>query len=92
MHQRGALAVTTRPERPGLDRDAGIGENFGSEVGRAMKFAPVIGRVFHEYRKIAIRRLVRVAACPGAGSNRKKLGVDDTEGARRMIKELAGSA
>jgi hypothetical protein len=86
MHQRGAPAVTTRPEWHGFDKDAGIGENFGFEVGQAMKFAPVIGQIFQEYRKIAIRHLARVAACAGAGGNRMKLGVDDTEGARRVIK------
>ena len=65
MHQRRALGVTARPERPGLDRDAGIGENFGSEVGRAMKFAPVIGQIFQEYRNIGLYAPYRDGAGPG---------------------------
>ena len=66
MHQGGPFAVTTFPERPGLYKDPGIGENLGSEVSEPMKLAPAIGQIFEEYRDIVIRRLVRIAARTGA--------------------------
>jgi transposase len=48
------------------DRQPGIGENFGSEVGQAVELAPAIGQTFEEYRDIVIGRLVRIAARTGA--------------------------
>src|SRR5438477_1990016 len=66
VHQRGALAVTTGPERPGLDEGPGIGENFGSEICQAMELAPPIGQIFQKHGDIVIRPLVRIPARAGA--------------------------
>jgi hypothetical protein len=62
----GVRTVTTGPERPGLDKGPGSGENFGSEISPTMKLAPPVGQTFHEHRDIVVRRLVRIAARTGA--------------------------
>ena len=58
-------------ERPGLYKNAGIGENFGPEVGQAMKLAPPIGQIFQEYRDIVIGRLVRDRRAHGSRTARR---------------------
>jgi hypothetical protein len=66
MHQRGALAVATGSERPGLYEDARIGKDVGSEISQPMKLAPAIGQILQEYRNVVVRPVVRIAASAGA--------------------------